>query len=89
MKTLLYAALILWLTGCASTIQATKAFNEAAVVSLRAAEDVNLDRLRFEICATPYSALVRHPDLVPGIGAMCLPGGNLTNPASLLKGITP
>lgn len=75
------------LPGCASQLQAVKAFNASAVVSLKAAEDVNLERLQFEMCATPYSAIIRHPELVPGMAAMCLPGGNLTNPANLLTGI--
>lgn len=77
------------LTGCASQLQAVKAMNSAAVVSLRAAEDVNLERLKFELCATPYSALVRNPQLVPGVAAICLPNGNMTNPANLLTAIPP
>jgi hypothetical protein len=75
------------MAGCASQLQAVKAVQESAVVSLRAAEDNNLDRLHFEICATPFSALVRHPELVPGVGALCLPSGVLSNPANLLLGI--
>lgn len=75
------------LTGCASQLQATKAMEESAAVSLRAAEDNHLGVLTFDLCATPYSALVRHPELVPGVAALCLPGGNLTNPANLLNAI--
>jgi len=78
---------LLSLGGCASQLQATKAMETAAAVSLRAAEDNHLDVLKFDLCATPYSALVRHPELVPGVAAICLPNGNFTNPANLLYAI--
>jgi hypothetical protein len=81
------AILALSLTGCASQLQAVKGMQSAAAVSLRAAEDNQLDLLVFGICATPYSALIRHPEIVPGVGALCLPNGNLTNPANLLYAI--
>lgn len=86
---ILAALLALVVSGCASQLQAVKAMNSAAVVSLRAAEDINLERLSFELCATPYSALVRNPQLVPGVAAICLPNGNMTNPANLLTAIPP
>ena len=89
MKNRIYLALAatIAMTGCASQLQAVKGFNAAAVVSLRATEDVHLDALKFDLCATPYSALVRHPELVPGVGAICLPNGDRTNPANLLTAI--
>ena len=88
MKTFMILALAA-LTGCASQLQATKALEESAAVSLRAAEDNHLGVLTFELCGTPYSALVRHPELVPGVAAICLPNGNFTNPANLLMAIPP
>lgn len=87
MKTLILIALGLTLSGCASQLQFVKGAQSAAAVSLRATEDLNLSGLVFGLCATPYSAIIRHPDLVPGIAALCLPGGNLSNPANLLSAI--
>jgi hypothetical protein len=83
--TLLLTTLVLSCTGCASQLQAVKGVEAATAVALRAAEDNNLDVLRFNLCATPYSAIVRHPDFVPGIIALCLPSGSLSNPALLLQ----
>ena len=89
MKSILAIVATISLSGCASQLQAVKGFNAAAAVSLKAATDINLERLTFELCATPYSALVRNPQLVPGVAAICLPGGNTANPATLLMAIPP
>jgi len=83
------AAAVAMLSGCASQLQAVKGFNAAAVVSLRAAEDINLERQVFEICATPFSAIARNPNIVPGIMGLCLPNGNASNPANVLNAVAP
>lgn len=88
-KILLAALFALSLSGCASQLQMVSAAQSSAAVALRAAEDNNLSYLKFSLCATPYSAIIRHPEIVPGIGALCLPGGDRTNPANLLIGIVP
>lgn len=75
------------LTGCASLTQAYSAGATATAVGLKAAEDNSLATLKFGLCATPYSAIIRHPELVPGIGALCLPSGVNSNPANLLTTI--
>lgn len=76
------------LSGCAGVQQAINASEASAVVNLRAAEDNNLKVLVFGICATPYSAIIRHPEIVPGVSALCLPNGNMSNPANLLNPLT-
>ncbi len=76
------------LSGCASVNQAYSAFGASALVSAQGAEDNVLATLKVGICATPYSAIVRHPEVVPGIEAMCLPGGQATNPAALLTAVS-
>ena len=88
MKSIFVLIAVFSLAGCASQIQAVKGFNSAAAVSLRAAEDVHLEALTFELCATPLSAAIRHPDIVPGLRAICLPGGTDTSPITLLQGST-
>ncbi len=87
MKHLIALAIVASLSGCASQLQLVSGAESAAAVSLRAAEDIHLDRLRFEMCATPYSALIRNPDFIPGVRFLCLPNGGLTAPDSLLSGV--
>lgn len=89
MKTtsLIIALAAVALSGCATQMQLVKGYESAAAISLRAAEDNQLGVLTFGLCATPYSAIVRHPEIVPGVMALCLPGGNLSNPANLLSAI--
>lgn len=82
------AAAVAMLSGCASQLQATKAMESAAAVSLRAAEDNHLDVLKFELCATPLSAAIRHPEMVPALRELCIPGGVDTSPITLLQGAT-
>jgi len=77
------------LAGCASQLQAVKGFNAAAAVSLKAAEDVNLERQVFEICATPLSAAIRNPQIIPGLRYLCLPGAGETSPILLLQTAKP
>lgn len=79
-------ALVLLLSGCASQLQALSAYQDAAAVSLRAAEDANIRTWLFNACATPISAAVRHPEIVPGLKALCLPAGTENSPALLLEG---
>ena len=73
------------LGGCAGWQQAINGYEASGFMAARAAEDQNLKVLTFAICATPFSAIIRNPQLVPGISALCLPAGNMTNPANLLK----
>ncbi len=87
-KVLVSVTIAATFTGCAGVQQAINAGEASAAVNLRAAEDNNLKVLVFGICATPYSAIIRHPEIVPGVGALCLPNGNLSNPANLLNAIT-
>lgn len=73
------------MTGCAGLQQTIDAGSAAAVVSLRAAEDSNIRAWEFNACATPLSAAIRHPQIVPALRALCLPGGSDTSPALLLE----
>jgi hypothetical protein len=81
-----YLLIALLMTGC--SLQPTiNAIEGAAAQSARAAEDQNLVVLKFALCATPYSAIIRHPDIAPAILALCLPQGAAANPASVLTEI--
>ena len=70
--------------GCASVNQAYSAAAASALVDAQGAEDNALRTLVVGVCATPISAAIRHPEIVPGITALCLPGGNLSSPAVML-----
>ena len=88
MKTILLALSLVALTGCASLNQAYSAFGTSDLVSAQGAEDNVLATFKVGLCGTPYSAIVRHPEVVPGIEALCLPGGQATNPAALLTAVS-
>ena len=84
MKTILAAILVLSLSACASYQQAVDGGLSAAAVSLRAAEDTNIHFWTFTACATPLSAAIRNPQIIPALRALCLPGGGQSSPILLL-----
>jgi hypothetical protein len=61
-------------SGCAGVSQAVDAYGAAAVTGAKATNDYGLSRRnKVALCATPVSALVRHPELVPAVRSLCLP----------------
>ena len=84
MKSFIFAAIILSLTGCAGLQQAFDAGTAAGAVSLKAAEDSNIRLWEFNACATPLSAAIRNPQIIPALRALCLPGGGQSSPILLL-----
>jgi uncharacterized protein YceK len=88
MKDIIIIALALCLmyllTGCASTQQVVKAATGAVVVNIRAIEDNNIDLWKLNVCGTPFSAIMRHPEITRGIEAICLPEGGV-DPTALLN----
>lgn len=90
MKTLAYIVLFIAVvanTGCASLNQAYSAAGASALVNARGASDNALKTAVIAVCMTPYDTIVRNPSIVPGVMALCLPGGNQANPANVLLGI--
>ena len=88
-RLILALLLIPTLTACASMNQAYSAFGASALVDTRGASDNALKTAVMGVCLTPYDTIVRNPTVVPGIMALCLPGGNFANPASPLEAIDP
>lgn len=74
-------------TGCAGVNQMYSAAGASALVDARAAEDNVVRTWSVAACATPLSALIRNPQIVPALQALCLPGGALSNPATLMQAI--
>ena len=81
------ALLTLNVSGCASMNQAYSAYGASALVDARGASDNALKTAVVAVCMTPYDTIVRNPTVVPGLMALCLPGGNFANPASPLEAI--
>lgn len=87
MKFAIYIAILAVMTGCASVNQAYSALGASALVDARTASDNALRTAIVGVCMTPYDTIVRNPTIVPGVMALCLPGGNMANPASPLDAI--
>lgn len=83
MKKLSILALSLTLVGCASFQQGVGAYGAAAVTGAQAANDNVIAGWSVLACATPLSAALRHPEVIPALKVLCLPAGSVA-PASLL-----
>ena len=66
---LIFSALLL--TGCSSYIQVADGYATAVANSAQAAEDLNLKAIKFSLCATPYSAIIRNPEFAAAIKELC------------------
>jgi hypothetical protein len=76
------------LSGCASFQQGLNAYESAALSGARASNDNLIQVWTVAACATPFSAAVRNPQIIPALRALCVPGIADTSPASLLDGIS-
>lgn len=84
MKIIALAVAALAMSGCASVQQAVHGYGAAAIVAIRNAEDDNIAFWKANACGTPLSAAIRHPEIIPALRALCLPGGAAANPVGLL-----
>lgn len=84
MKIIALAVAALAMSGCASVQQAVHGYGAAAIVAIRNAEDDNIAFWTANACGTPLSAAIRHPEIIPALRALCLPGGMASSPAGLL-----
>ena len=84
MKIIALAVSALAMSGCASVQQAVHGYGAAAIVAIRNAEDDNIAFWTANACGTPLSAAIRHPEIIPALRALCLPGGMASSPAGLL-----
>ena len=84
------AAVLFFLTGCTASQQAAVSGLEAsALKGAQSAEDNNILVWKIDACGTPFSAVVRNaqtvPGLVPALSALCVPNADKGNPNDLLK----
>jgi hypothetical protein len=77
------AVVALLLSGCASFQQALVGYESAAASGMRAADDNVIAVWSTTACATPVSAALRNPQIIPALKVLCMPGGE-TAPVSLL-----
>lgn len=87
MKIIALAVSALAMSGCASVQQAVHGYGAAAIVAIKAAEDDNIAFWTANACGTPLSAAIRHPEIIPALRALCLPGGMASSPAGLLDAV--
>lgn len=75
------------MTGCASVQQAVQAYGTVAVTGAHAAADTVVQAQKIAICDLPYSAIVRNPDIIPAVRALCpsATGMFLPDPAPAAK----
>lgn len=78
---------VVLLTGCASIQPTINGYEDAIITNLKSAEDQHLKMLSVQWCATPLSAAIRHPEIIPSLKALCLPAGSESSPATLLDQI--
>ena len=83
------AAVGLGMGGCASFTQAAAGYEKSAIVSVQAAEDLNIQTWAANACGTPLSAAIRNPAIVPALRALCIPAGAASSPALLLDSAAP
>jgi hypothetical protein len=69
------------LAGCSTVM---RGYESAAYNEIKSADDNTLAVLKVAFCGQPLSAFLRNAELIPGAKALCLPGGNASNPADLL-----
>lgn len=72
MKKSLLILSLLALSGCASFQQGVSAFGVAAVDSAKTANDQAIYVWSTAACATPISAALRNPKVIPALRALCM-----------------
>jgi hypothetical protein len=82
---ILVALLAVFLTGCAGFTQALRGYESAAYEGIKASDDNTIQVWKAVACGTPYSAILRNPDVIPALTALCNPAGDRSNPANLLN----
>jgi uncharacterized protein YceK len=68
------------LAGCSSLQQAIQGYGTVAVTGAHAAADTVVEAQKVAMCDLPYSAIQRHPEIIPAVQSLC--PGPLTTPAA-------
>lgn len=87
MKKSLLIISLLALAGCAGMQQALTGYESAAYAGAKASNDNIIQVWKVAACATPFSAAVRNPEIIPALKALCLPAGAAASPITLLDAV--
>lgn len=71
MKKTIIIALALCLSGCGSLIQAFNAYGAVAIDNAKATNDTIIEGWTVAACATPISAALRNPKIIPALKELC------------------
>jgi hypothetical protein len=89
-KTVLILSLLMLaasVSGCSSLLQGVDAYGAAAITGAQATNDTLITANKVALCATPVSALVRHPELVTAVRSLCLPAKDTGNVSQVIDAI--
>lgn len=87
MKKVLLLLAIVALAGCTTVAQqALSGYEASAIQGIKAADDRHIGLWTVAACATPYSAAIRNPQVIPALKALCLPNGVEASPATMFDG---
>ena len=75
---LIMALAALPMQGCPNYVPTIKGYAEAGAQTARDVEDLNLARLKFGLCATPFSAVLRNPEFAGALKDLCIGSSNTT-----------
>lgn len=84
---LITLSIALSLSGCASLNQAYSAYGQAELVAMQGADDNVIRTWATAACATPYSAIIRNPEIAPALQSLCIPNGAVASPVQLLQNL--
>lgn len=86
-KKLIVSILLIALSGCAGIQQGLTGYESAAYAGAKASNDNVIAVWKVAACATPFSAAVRNPDIIPALKVLCLPAGASASPITLLDAV--
>lgn len=78
--------MLLGMAGCAGTQQVVSGYEMALAKGLNAANDNAIQVWKYQACATPFSAVVRNPEVGPALMSLCVLQGSV-GPAELLRAV--
>ena len=80
--------LLPFLPACASFSQGVAASSQIGIKDLQLAEDNNIQLIKVQLCALPFSAIVRNSatvqGLIPAVKGFCLPTGSESQPVTII-----
>lgn len=88
MKKVLLLLALAAMAGCTTVAQqALTGYEASAIQGIKAADDRHIGLWTVAACATPYSAAIRNPQVIPALKALCLPNGADAAPASMFDAV--